>query len=187
MRNEHRHEFLFECKRPDGTKYEMKIPAKVRTPKKKVEFHITEEDVLRSMKLRGVGNSQTCTVACGLWRDSTAFSHPVVGPIEFFHSTCFVGSKNDKRGHVAECYRYKHNFAAIAKTNDKPGGQKALLEKIKRDGPITITLWPRKRRDRSKMGGTGHGSDGTRSTRLIGAKLRHANAMAGLSVAQPGV
>jgi hypothetical protein len=175
-----RHLFLFEIDHHDGTKTNLRALAKVRTPKHMVEVILTEEHVLHSMRMNGVGSTQKCSAAVCMVENADKFDHRVAGYVDYFHSTCFVVSKLDRESRLpSECYRYMHNYAWIAKLNDKKGGQKELLEIIRRDGPIVIRLWPRNRTPTyTREGGTGR-RDGTRSTRLTGAKLRHAEAMLG--------
>jgi len=180
MRKAHRHLYLFEVAANNGVTNNIKAWAKTRTPKRTAEIVLTEEDVKRSMELHGAGNTQKCSAAICVIRNEDEFSHRVVGYIDFYYKTCFVASKLNPETHLpSECYRYVHNFGWVARLNDKKGGgQKELLAIIQRKGPIVIRLHPRKRTDWPKHGGTGR-RDGTRSTRLIGAKLRHAEATLG--------
>lgn len=177
-----KHYFRFQMENNGHTATFM-AGAKVRTPSRAVTLTVTEADVLKSMKLKGVGNTQNCTMSVCCQRHENEFNHPVgANIIDWQYRTAYVVSKFNKDGLPSECYRYLHN-SKIAHLNDTVGGQKKLLEMIREQGDITVVLSPRRRNDVNKKGGSGK-RDGSRSTSLsgaTGAKLRYATAYPGLT------
>jgi hypothetical protein len=71
---------------------------------------------------------------------------------------------------------YEHNDKGVAKMNDTAGGQQKLLDRIAKDGNITVTLKPH--RPRSEIGRPGKDRPVTGKRDPIagakGAKLRYA-------------
>lgn len=176
----HRHAFRFKV----GPKDEPKIVtfwAKVRQAKKDVYLKLRADDVRRSIKLGGVGTTDTCTMAVCTKRQPEEFSHPVEGYVDWFYTRAFVVSKCDKNGMPIECYEYMHNDS-IAKLNDTRGGQKKLLAQLEANGDRVIHLLPVKNYDyrvgRSPPPGIGNGSR-TRVISAKGAALRFAVAQLG--------
>lgn len=180
MRAPPRHAFRFKVE-VDGKSKVLTALAKIRYEKKPVELVLTSEDVRHSIKLKGVGNTQTCSMAVCAKRHSAAFSHPVEGYIDWQYSRAYVVSKVSKEtGMPVECVPYEHTDD-IAKLNDSRGGQERLLKMLEADGDRIIRLRPVKRRKPyAKPRGEGR-KDGTRSSRpaAIGAKLRFAVAQLG--------
>jgi hypothetical protein len=114
--------------------------AKVKDARFPVQLTVTPEDVRNSMKLNGVGNTRTCTMALCAKRSEAQFAHPVEGYIDWQYRTCFVVTKL-KDGWPSECVAYAHDNQ-IAHLNDSKGGQKILLAKLEAEGPITVRLRP---------------------------------------------
>ena len=171
-----RHPFLYEMQYPALDKFEVRKKfAKVRLAKKPVTMHLAEEHVLRSIKLGGVGNTAICSAAICTTQHADVFPHPVEGHIDFTYTRAFLVSKIDKIGLPVECYAYEHKHEDIARLNDTKGGQKKLLERIRRDGPIAITLTPYRQRSAPGRSGRGRVTTGRR-TRVPakGANLRYA-------------
>jgi hypothetical protein len=70
---------------------------------------------------------------------------------------------------------YEHAAGEVAKLNDSKGGQKKLLARIMRDGPIEIILKPHRVRSVVGRSGQGRGTTGARARTVgRGAKLRYA-------------
>jgi hypothetical protein len=104
----HRHAFRFRV----GTKDDPKIItcwAKVKPAKTDVYLPLKAAHVQRSIGLRGVGNSQTCTMAVCASQEKENFPHPVEGYIDWFYHRAYVVSKLDKNGLPIECYAYAHS------------------------------------------------------------------------------
>lgn len=171
-----RHPFLYKMQFIDGKEVIKKAMAIVKPASKPVIIELEVPHVRESMKLHGVGNTSTCSVAVCAIRHSGAFPHKVEGHIDFQYSRCFVVTKLDKHGLPSHCVVYEHNAADIAKLNDTPGGQKKLLAMLERDGPMTILLKPYRARSIKGRSGKGRGITGARAKSVPGkgANLRYA-------------
>ena len=71
--------------------------AKARNAKKAVVLNLTAEDVQGSIELKGIGNTQTCSMAVCAKRQANAFPHAVDGYIDWLYRTAFVVSKIDRK------------------------------------------------------------------------------------------
>lgn len=176
-----RHAFKFKVRSGDGEKSRI-ITAKadVRRATKKVELILTAADVRRSIMLKGVGNTQTCSMAVCAKRQASAFSHPVEGYIDWQYRTAFVVSKVSKEtGLPVACVAYSHKDS-IAKLNDTKGGQEKLLAQLEAEGDRVIRLHPIKMR-KARPGRRAGNRTGSHSSRpaAVGAKLRFAVAQLG--------
>lgn len=178
-----RHPFLYKVFRADGTHKVKKAWAKVIHAKHAVDLVLTAEHVRKSIALKGVGDTSTCSVAVCTYNHADKFSHKIEGHVDWNYSRAFIVSKVDKFGLPCECVAYEH-ADEIAHLNDTPGGQQQLLRRIKRDGPITIRLKPIRIRSEEGRPGRNRKSTGKRDPlkQLKGAKLRYAMAQLG---AQP--
>lgn len=180
MRAPPRHAFRFKID-VEGQSKILTAMAKIRYARKSAKLTLTTEDVRRSIKLKGAGNTQTCPMAICAKRHASAFSHPVDGYIDWQYSRAYVVSKVSKEtGMPIECVPYEHSDD-IAKLNDSKGGQEKLLRMLEAGGDRIIRLTPVKRRKPYlKPRGEGR-KDGTRSSRpvALGAKLRFAVAQLG--------
>lgn len=181
MRNPPRHTFVFKIQAGEGEKTKvLKAKATVRRATKSVDLILTADDVRRSIKLKGVGNTQTCSMAVCAKRHADAFPHPVEGFIDWQYRRAFVVSKVGKAtGLPVACVVYEHH-SKIAKLNDSKGGQKKLLAQLETDGDLMIRLLPVRQREHKPGKPTGR-RDGSRSSRPAGsgAKLRFAVAQLG--------
>jgi hypothetical protein len=175
IRKPSRHTFNFKIV-GDGETRIHSVKAKVHRASKPVTLILRPEDVERSIKLGGVANTQTCSMAVCAKRQADRFPHTVDGYIDWQYSTAYVVSKT-KDGLPSECYAYRHNDN-IAKLNDSKGGQKKLLAELKESGPREVNLLPIKYREREpgRARGKDDGSRAPRPTTLNvkGAKLRYA-------------
>lgn len=154
--------------------------SKVIRAKTDVYLPLKADHVLESMKLRGVGNTQTCSMAVCAAKQSHCFPHPVEGTIDWFYSRAYIVSRLDKNGMPAECYEYAHSDS-IAQLNDSRQGQQKLLQQLQRGGDRIVHLRPIKRYDTHihRSPPTGR-RDGSRTkVQPRGAKLRFAVAQAG--------
>ncbi len=177
MRKPPRHTFRFKL---DGASELITARATVKRAKKPVKLTLTAEDVKSSMALKGVGNTQTCSMAVCAKRQADAFPHKVEGFIDWQYSRAFVVSKiNRETGLPSECFVYRHQNN-IAKLNDSKGGQKKLLAELEAEGPRVIRLSEVKTHVR-KSGRPSGKRDGSRAPRptAMGAKLRFAVAQLG--------
>lgn len=180
MKGRYKHAFRFKVTNNEGQDYVFVSKATVRHPTRPVRLDLKAEDVRRSMKLGGVGNTQTCSMAVCAMRQKDRFSHQVDGYIDWQYSRAYVVSKINKLGHPIECYAYGH-ADSIAKLNDTKSGQKTLLRALETSGDRTISLWPMKTRKAPGPRPAGN-KDGSRSSRpatMRGAKLRFAVAQLG--------
>lgn len=162
--------------------------AEVRDGVSKIALMLTDDHVAKSMKLGGVGNTMTCSMAICAKEHASAFPHPVCGHIDWTNTRCFVVSKLDDNGLPSECYVYEHNGRIatttngrinIAVLNDSVGGQKKLRKYIQTHGPIGVTLYPKRKRSTLGRPGAGRTVTGKRKPITAGSKLRYATALAG--------
>lgn len=180
MRKPPRHTFRFTVDTgEEGKPKVLTAKAKVRHAKKAVELVLTAADVRRSIAMKGVGNTQTCTMAVCARRHASAFPHAVEGYIDWQYRTAFVVSRLSKQTHLPiACVAYQH-YSSIAQLNDTKGGQLKLLQQLERDGDLVIRLLPPRPRKPRPGRPTGNRT-GERAPRLgTGAKLRFAVAQLG--------
>lgn len=181
MKKPKRHNFRFEIQTEEGEKPKIiTAKAEVRRAKRRVNLILTADDVRRSIKLKGVGNTQTCSMAVCAKRQASSFPHPVEGYIDWQYATAFVVSKVSKEtGLPVACVAYGHRDK-IAKLNDTRGGQQKLLAELEAGGDRVIRLLPIKKRVRDQSGRASRSrADESRMPRPHGAKLRFANALLG--------
>ena len=182
IRKPPKHAFRFKIDSGEGSKPRIiTARAEVRRARKSVDLVLTAEDVRRSMKLKGVGNTQTCSMAVCAKRQSSSFPHPVEGYIDWQYRRAFVVSKvSSQTGLPIECVVYDHNDK-IAHLNDAKDGQKRLLADIEAHGDRVIRLNAVKPRVNQPAGRRAGKPTGTHSSRPVamGAKLRFAVAQLG--------
>lgn len=141
------HAFLYRITGIDGKDHIHKHWCRVLNATVGITLVVTEEHVQRSIKLGGVGNPATCTMAVSCATNAHLFPHPYLGMIDWWASRCYVLSKVDKNGLPSECHVYSHTDS-IADMNDfadmmdNAAGQKKLLKHIQKNGPITVRLEP---------------------------------------------
>lgn len=181
----HRHAFRFSVGPAEDSRT-ITVWAKVIPAKRDVFLPLKADHVRRSIKLRGVGNTQTCSMAVCALQEKDAFPHSVEGYIDWFYSRAFVVSRLDKNGMPRECYEYRHSDK-IAQLNDTMGGQKKLLAQLEANGDRVIHLRPIKLGITHRGGETGKpvgiGNGKRTKVQPHGAKLRFAVAqMGGLPV-----
>lgn len=173
-----RHAFKFRL----GVGKKITAWSKVIPAKTGVDIILDVPHVQRSIELNGVGDTHNCTMALCTQGHAASFPHKVDGGyIDWWYRRAFISSKLDKNGLPVQCYEYEHNDN-IALFQDTPGGQRRLLAKLEKDGPMTIHLLPvRKHGGTSKQ--TAHRSskkDGSRTkNKPRGPKLRAAVALGG--------
>lgn len=181
IRKPPRHIFRFKIEANEGEKAKVLIAkATVTRARKAVDLILKAEDVRRSIKLKGVGNTQTCSMAVCAKRQSDAFPHPVEGYIDWQYARAFVVSKVSKQtGLPVACVVYRHGDD-IAKLNDSKGGQEKLLAQLEAEGDRVIRLRPIVVRAARPNRTTGKRT-GSHSSRpaAVGAKLRFAMAHLG--------
>lgn len=163
-RGRHRHAFRFRVG-PEDDQKTITFWAKVIPAKRDVFLTLRAADVLRSMKLKGVGTTNTCTMAVCAKREASSFPHSVEGYIDWFYSRAYVVSRLDKNGMPAECYEYIHSDK-IAQLNDTQGGQKKLLAQLEASGDRIIHLRP------IKLGVAHKGTEGKPEGRKDGSRTR---------------
>lgn len=183
-----RHAFLVQVVTGSGRVEIKKKMAKVRRARKQVTLVLTAGHVERSIKLGGRGDTGKCAMAICTYDHAKNFPHRVEGHVDWQYSRAFVVSKCDTLGLPSECYAYEHD-SNIARKQDTPPrksdgktGQQLLLERIRKNGPVLVTLRPY--RQRSVEGRVGHNrkSTGVRSPFKHGAGQRYLIANVG---AQP--
>jgi hypothetical protein len=179
MKSPPRHSFRFKI---EGQTKPLTAKAKVRRATKEVQLILTASDVRQSIKMKGGGNTQTCSMAVCAKRQADAFSHAVDGYIDWQYRTAFVVSKVSKQtGMPIECVAYEHKDK-IAKLNDTKGGQQKLLKELEAKGERVVRLLPIKKRTRTYGPRPNRAKpDGSRAPRPagVGAKLRFAVAQLG--------
>lgn len=176
-----RHAFRFKVTTNDGETQVMTAWAKVVHATKKVKLVLTAEHVRRSMKLGGIGNTQTCSMAVCAKEQAERFPHPVNGYIDWQYSRAYVVTKVSKaHGMPTACVVYTHTDD-IAKLNDTKNGQAKLLKDLEAKGERVVHLRPIQRRLTNHVRPKGFRTDGTRSSRPAarGAHLRFAMAQLG--------
>lgn len=183
----HRHMFMFkipDVRRPGKTKV-IRSWAKVINATKPVSLRLVADDVQRSMKMGGVGNTQTCSMALCAMRQPEAFlPHVPEGYIDWQYSMAYVVTKLDSNGLPCECVAYRHQDD-VAKVNDSEMGQKKLLADLVINGDREIHLIaPQKRSSQAgrkdappKQGRVKRGP--SKTLHLRGANLRFASAQLG--------
>lgn len=137
----HRHCFSFRITGVDGKPQVIKAWAKIIRARHPVKLDLLADYVRKSIKLKGVGNTQTCSMAVCTLAQKDRFPHPVVGFVDWQYSRAFVVSKIGPDGLPSECVEYAHNDD-IAKLNDSKGGQKKLLAQLVATGDRKINLRP---------------------------------------------
>ena len=157
--------------------------ATVVEAKRDVFLPLKVEHVREFIRLNGVGNTQTCSMAVCAKHNADCFPHKVEGYIDWFDSRAFVVSRLNKNGLPSACYAYAHSDG-IGRTNDTAGGQRKLLDELeKAGGERVIHLRPIRRIPTHKIPRSGR-RDGSRTkaktqTQVRGAKLRFAVAALG--------
>lgn len=180
MSRPYRHTFRFKVKTNDGEEKIIAVKVRVHRAKAPVTLTLTAADVRRSIELKGVGNTQTCSMAVCAKRHAQAFPHPVDGFIDWQYARAYVVSKISKAtGLPTECYCYAHSDD-IAKVNDSRGGQKKLLADLEAGGARKIKLMPPPKFSQRESGRPRGREDGSRTiVRGVGAKYRFAVAQLG--------
>lgn len=176
----HRHAFRFRIRGANGKTQEIISWAKVIFGTKRIQLDLKADDVRRSIQLRGVGNTQNCSMAVCALRQAEIFPHPVEGFIDWQYSRAYVVSKV-KNGLPIECVAYRHNDS-IALLNDTAGGQKKLLSELVANGDRKIYLTPQQDSKGRKHPRPPFNSDGSRKSKvhaMRGGKLRFAVAQLG--------
>jgi hypothetical protein len=180
----HRHAFRFKIPAGEGERSKVITSwADVIAATNVVVLTLTADDVRRSIRLKGVGNTQTCAMAVCAKRHADKFlDHDVEGYIDWQYSRCYVVSQLGKEtNQPVECYGYMHNDT-IARLNDTKGGQDKLLADLLLNGPREVTLYPLRQRGSSPGSRKPTGeNDGTRTSKVgvRGAHLRFAVANQG--------
>jgi hypothetical protein len=181
----HKHCFRFRIIGVDGKPQVIEAWAKVIRARSPVTLDLMADHVKRSIKLKGVGNTQTCSMAVCSLAQKDRFPHPVMGFIDWQYSRAFVVTKVGRDGLPSECVEYSHSDD-IAKLNDTRGGQQKLLAGLLANGDRKISLRPTI--DQTKAPGYRKNAepkgkpDGSRTPRVHtarGGKLRFAIAQLG--------
>lgn len=171
QRKNRRHPYMITIEGDGLTRKPAPVWAQIVDAKTPVEITLTAATVRRSIKLNGRGSTQRCPGSLCVKEHQGLFPHKTEGGfVDWLYSKCFVSSKVNKHGLPVKCVRYDHN-TSFAQLQDLFGGPQQLLEKIERDGPITIRLLPPTRTQQSRAGqpvGRPRGNrDGTRTPRAV--------------------
>lgn len=151
----------------------------VRVPRMDVTVSLKAEHARESIRLKGIGNTQTCAMAVCAFREKECFPHPVEGLIDWWYKRAFVVSKVNKNGLPSECYIYAHDDS-IGRLNDTKGGQKKLLAQLEAEGDRTIILRvPPASTNKDKIKRPTGRKGGPKRLQPRGAKLRYAVAQMG--------
>jgi len=153
--------------------------AKVIEPKSDVYLPLKAEHVRESIKLKGVGNITTCSMAICARREKDAFGHVVEGYIDWTYNRAWVVSRLDRDGYPSECYVYAHNDG-IGRLNDTLRGQKKLLAELEAEGGERIIHLRVPKRSTHGKEKRGSKRDGSRTrVQPRGARQRFAIATSG--------
>lgn len=135
-----RHAFLFQV----GDQKPVKIFTTVKPAKQKVQIRLTEPHIMRALKLDGRGDAQNCAGAVCVKDDAGAFPHPFSGHVDWFHHRVYIADANNSIGLPKSCVAYRAVGMArrVATLFDSKAGLKKLLQMVRRDGAITVTLEP---------------------------------------------
>lgn len=174
------HYFKFKIRGIDGKSQIVIAKAVVRQPPHPVNLPLAAEHVRKSIKLKGVGNTGSCSMAVCAMANATLFGHPVEGYIDWQYGRAYVVSKV-RNGLPVECYVYEHRDD-IAKLNDSKGGQQKLLKQLEENGDRIIRLVPRQpsRNAGSNLPATGDPVHRAKPLNLLkGARARFAFAEVG--------
>lgn len=135
-----RHAFLFQI----GSQKPVKVYTKVKPARGSVEITLTEGHIERALKLDGRGDAQNCAGAVCVKAHPEAFPHKVSGHVDWLHHRAYVADVNNSIGLPKSCFAYRLRGMArkIAPLFDSQKGLKKLLELVRREGAITLTLEP---------------------------------------------
>ena len=185
IKGRHRHAFRFKVEKANGTTQEFECWADVIFANKSVTLSLKAEHVRESIRRKGVGNTQTCSMAVCASREEDRFPHPVEGYIDWQYSRAYVVSKLDKTGLPCECVAYRH-YDEIARLNDSKGGQQKLLAQLEKYGDREIYLHSMVNEmgvPRIHLPSKNTGNRKSRAHTLKGSKLRFAVAQLGSALA----
>jgi hypothetical protein len=175
------HAFKFKLSEKEGSGV-LTAWARVIRGKKPVDLLLTADDARRSIALKGLGNTQLCTMALCAKRHAAAFPHPVEGYIDWTYSRAFVVTHVSKRtGFPSVCVVYRHRDD-IAKINDSGHGrgQRKLLRYLEEKGDRVIHLLP------AQMPKVRPGRARGKNTGERGSRVAHKGARLRFAVAQMG-
>lgn len=174
-----RHAFLFKIKVLGGKTQTITQWARVIDARRDVFLPLKAEHVRESIKLNGVGNTQTCSMAVCAAANAELFAHQVEGYIDWYYRRAFVVSRLGKNGMPSECYVYMHSDG-IGRLNDTPGGQRKLLAELEDAGGERIIHLRPVKKTAARLGRPKGKRDGSRTkVQPRGAKLRFAVAELG--------
>jgi len=158
---------------PDGTKFEVK--ALVKHPRRKVEIEVEEGDLVEAIRRDGFADGQNCAGAVCVCRPKhkKLFDHEVSALVDWWHSRVFLSAGRQRNG-VAICYCYAHYDTVEALFDGGRSALQKLLGRIRKSGPIKVTLYPIKRGKNPRTGKTNRPSR-TRGTSGEERKPRKGN------------
>jgi hypothetical protein len=171
---------------------QFEVSAKVIPAMVPVDPILTSNHLRKSIRLKGRGNSQTCSGSICIIDNRGLFPHPVEGYCDFTDTRAWIMSKWETKkrggGWHAECVEYEHSEGWLSKANDLRGGAQKLLEEFEKTGGNGRTLHLRPMpKSQLKIGKGGYRNnepsrrDGSRTPKLRGAKLRRAHMNRGLA------
>jgi hypothetical protein len=144
-----KHPFRFKVEGIDGKQSTLVSWAVAKNATKPIDLVLTAEHVRKSIRLKGIGNTQTCSMAVCAMDHRDLFPHDVDGFVDWtYRRAVIVTAVGNKTGMPIRCVVYEHN-SKIAHLNDTKNGQEALLKMIEDEGPITVHLLPAKERPTS--------------------------------------
>lgn len=154
------------------------VPVLVKKAVRTVVLTLLPEHVKESIRLKGVGNTQTCTMAICAKAHKASFPHPVDGYVDWTYRRAYVVTKTNKHGQPTHCVVYAHRDG-LAPLNDTPGGQQKILARLLKHGKHEVTLYPIKPQPKGRPPGVRKREFVRRRSMGRGAKLRFARAIAG--------
>jgi hypothetical protein len=137
-----RHPFRFKNIGADGKPNMFVSWAVAKYATHPVDLVLTADHVRKSIRLKGVGNTQTCSMAVCALDHKESFPHAVDGFVDWtYRRAVIVTAVGKKTGLPTRCVVYSHD-SKVAHLNDSKNGQEMLLKLIEDEGPITVHLRP---------------------------------------------
>lgn len=174
---------------------QFEVSARVIPATSEVVPILTANHLRKSMRLKGRGNSQTCSGSICIIDNRGLFPHPCEGYCDFSDSRAWIMSKWETKkrggGWIAECVQYEHSEGWLSMANDIKGGAQKLLEELQREGGEGRALRLKPMPKRQLVSGKGADPktipsgrrDGSRTRKPRAAKLRRAHMNRGLALA----
>lgn len=172
----------FKRMNDEGDKFEIRaliVRPKTSKEKQTVEIALTEAMVEEAIRRNGQADGQNCGGAVCTRKHRHLFAHSVSGIVDWWRSRVFILEDKPRKDGTSVCWEYAH-YDKVEELFDTEAGLRKLLTRIRKRGPIQITLYPVKKRgfnpvtDQPIMPGP-PGPGGSHKPRLYGSELRYYN------------